>query len=382
MKIAFVCRTLNACGGIERATTLLANTLSRRGHRVYIISWLGSDGVPFFDIDSQIEVHYLAPGQDQTLTGLRSIRRFVLLRRLYRKIKPDAIIISGLYNSIVNVPAALGFNIISWEHFDIKRQHHSIVTRFSRWLSAHFSKYVVTPTIHDAGEYKRIYKAKATRAIPNALTLKVASPSSLQNKVVLSVGRLVRVKGYDLLLDAWSKFDHPDWTLRIVASGKLSQKLQTQVKEKQIKQVEFVPNTPHIIEHYQQSAIYALSSRSENFPLVLLEAMYMGLPCVSFDCGPGPREIIRHEESGLIVPPRDTTAMAQALQTLMIQPELRAQMGKAGRHLSQQYQMDHIVPQWEILLAEMQTSGKSQPLAGTQDVDPTKPTPPQGSSLS
>ena len=352
MNITFVCKTLNACGGTERATTMLANTLFRRGHRVCIISWFGNDGTPFFDIDSQIEVHYLAPSQDQTPKGLRSIRRFILLHRLYQKIKPDAIIISGLYNSIVNVPAAFGFNIISWEHFALKRQHSNIATRIARWLSAHYSMCVVTPTTFDAEGYKRIYKAKKTRAIPNALTLEEASPSPLRNNVILSVGRIVKVKGQDLLLEAWSQIDHHNWTLRIVGSGKREKALRTLVNKKHIRDVEFIPQTPHITAHYQQASIYALCSRSESFGMVLVEAMYMGLPCVSFDCGPGPQEIIHHGENGLLVPPQDTTAMAQALQKLMTRSELRTQMGKAARELSQQYQMDHIVLQWEAVLEE------------------------------
>ncbi len=354
MNITFVCKTLNASGGIERATTLLANTLSRRGHRVYLVSWLGSDGVPFFDIDPDIEVRYLLPSQDKAPALVRDIRRFILMRRCLKKIKPDVVVLSGLYHSIINIPAARSFNVVSWEHSALSRRHKHLITRLARRLSARYSKCVITTTAFDAEGYQRIYKAKRVRVIPNALTLNEATPSSLENKVVLSVGRLETVKGHDLLLEAWSKIEPSDWTLRIVGSGRLLAELQKMVQEKQIKQVEFVPSTPQIAEHYQQASLYALCSRSENFPLVLLEAMYMGLPCISFDCGPGPREIIRHGETGLLVPPQDTTALAQALQELMVRPELRAQMGKTAREQATLYQMDHIVPQWEAVLAEAQ----------------------------
>ena len=352
MKITFVCKTLNASGGIERATTLLANTLSRRGHRVSLVSWLGCDGTPFFDIDPDIEVRYLLPRQDKAPAIIRDIRRFVLMRRCLRNLKPDVVVLSGLYHSIINIPAAKGFNVVSWEHSALSRRHRHLITRLARRLSARYSQCVVTTTAFDAEGYQRIYKAKHVRVIPNALTLKESEASPLDNNVVLAVGRFEKVKGHDLLLEAWSQMEPSDWTLRIVGGGKLLAALQEQVREKQIKQVEFLPSTPQIAEHYRQASLYALCSRSENFPLVLLEAMYMGLPCVSFDCGPGPREIIRHGESGLIVPPQDTVAMAQALQTLMARPELRTQMGEVARELSQQYQMDHIVPQWEAVLQE------------------------------
>ena len=93
MKIVFVIKPLNLCGGIERATILVANALAQAGHQINIVSFVGSDTTPFFEIDKRIQVYYLAPSQDKYPVVVRDIRRIVLLRKYYRRVQPDIIVL-------------------------------------------------------------------------------------------------------------------------------------------------------------------------------------------------------------------------------------------------------------------------------------------------
>ncbi len=353
MKIVFTIKPLNLCGGIERATVLIANELVERGHEVTIISFVGSETTPFFEIDKRINVYYLAPSKDKYPVVVRDIRRIILLKRYYKQIRPDVIVLSGATRSIVNIPAAKGYKVISWEHAAMNHHQYLITTRFSRFLSARYSECVVALTEHDANEYKRQFGAKTTVVIPNPLTLYTSTPATLDEKVVVSVGRLVSIKGFDLLLEAWQKVSHKDWKLYIVGGGKREKKLRKQIAEQNIERVEMVGQSSDVEKYYKNASIYALSSRSESFGLVLTEAMSFGLPAVSFDCGAGPREIIENGVTGIIVPAEDTTAMAKALDSLMENTEQRKLMGKAALERVKRYTMDCVIAQWEELFKQV-----------------------------
>lgn len=353
MKIVFVIKPLNLCGGIERATILVANALAQAGHQINIVSFVGSDTTPFFEIDKRIQVYYLAPSQDKYPVVVRDIRRIVLLRKYYRRVQPDIIVLAGATRSIVNIPGAKGFKVIAWEHAAMSHHRFVPATRISRWLSARYSECVVALTQQDADVYKYKLGAKRTQVIPNPLTLVNPKPSPLQEKVVVSVGRLVSIKGFDLLLDAWKQVQHKDWTLRIVGGGKCAKKLQQKIDKENISRVEMIPQTNNVLEQYQRASIYALSSRSESFGLVLTEAMSVGLPIVSFDCGPGPKEIVEDGVNGVLVPAEDVSAMAHALDELMDQPVRRMEMGKAALEKVKKYEMDNILSLWENLLEQI-----------------------------
>ncbi len=351
MNIVFTIKDINKFGGIERATVLVANALVERGHHVTIISFAGSGTTPFFEIDKKVQVIYLSTIKNIPL--VRDIRRIISLKRLYRQINPDIIILAGTKRALVNLPAARGYRVITCEHSSVSRHQHSPKQRLVRYLSAKYSECIVTPTQWDAEEYKRQFGAKRTLAIPNPLTLQATSPASLEDKVVLSVGRLEKVKGYDLLLKAWSQVQHKDWILRIVGGGKCEQKLREQIQKNNIQRVELVGASRDVAPYYQRAAIYALSSRSESFGLVLTEAMTFGLPIVAFDCGAGPREIVKNEVTGLIVPAKDTAAMARALDKLMEDTALRHTMGENALQELEKYSMESIIMQWETLFKQI-----------------------------
>lgn len=353
MKLVFVIRSLNVCGGIERATIQVANALSQRGYEVSLVSMGGADTKPFFEVNSNIPIFYLAPDKDKYPAVVRDIRRIVLLRRYYKQTQPDLIILAGATRSIVNIPAARGYKVISWEHAALNHKQYAPLIRLSRRLSAHHSRCVVALTQHDADGYKRQYGAKCTVVIPNPLVLQNPERSSLQGKIVVAVGRLVPIKGFDNLLRAWQQVKAPDWKLRIVGSGRSEEALFQQIVRDKIERVEMIPMTADVATQYRQASIYVCSSRSESFGLVLTEAMSVGLPVISFDCGAGPREIVQNGVNGFLVPAGDTKQMAERLEQLMADFDLRQKMGQSGFEYVQKYNVDTVLAQWEELLQKV-----------------------------
>jgi glycosyltransferase involved in cell wall biosynthesis len=105
--------------------------------------------------------------------------------------------------------------------------------------------------------------------------------------------------------------------------------------------------------------LYVLSSRFEGLPLVLIEAAAMGLPAVSFDCQTGPREIIAHGQTGLLVPPLQVNALADALQTCLLDDAIRMRYSQqAATYVGKKFAVDTVVDQWEALFKQL----KSRPL--------------------
>jgi glycosyltransferase involved in cell wall biosynthesis len=99
-----------------------------------------------------------------------------------------------------------------------------------------------------------------------------------------------------------------------------------------------------------RAEVFVLSSRYEGFPVSLLEAMSCGLAVVSFDCDSGPREIIRHERDGLLVPPADPHALAAALARLMRDVPLRASLGTAAREVVERFSTARFEVEWDAVL--------------------------------
>jgi glycosyltransferase involved in cell wall biosynthesis len=134
------------------------------------------------------------------------------------------------------------------------------------------------------------------------------------------MGRLHPQKGFDLLLEAFSRIkdQYPDWSLTILGDGPLREQIESLRDELGLKGRVHLPGAvknPHQV--LKQAELFVLSSRREGFSLALLDAMSYGLPVVAFDCRSGPREIIRDGVDGVLVPPEDVGAMAEALGRLM-----------------------------------------------------------------
>ncbi|MFC6887113.1 MULTISPECIES: glycosyltransferase family 4 protein [Actinomadura] len=189
--------------------------------------------------------------------------------------------------------------------------------------------------------------------IPNAVPALVGGPSPREAKVVLAAGRLVRGKGFDLLVRAFEPLaaEHPDWTLRIFGGGDQHARLKAEIAGRGLAgRVELRARTPSLAGEMERASIYALSSRREGLPMVVLEAMAKGLPVVAFDCPTGPAELITPGRDGLLVPPGDVGALTAALRELIEDPGLRDRLGEEARRSARAYDLDRVGPAWSDVL--------------------------------
>ena len=115
----------------------------------------------------------------------------------------------------------------------------------------------------------------------------------------------------------------------------------------------FFKPVKNIQDKYKEASIYALSSRSEGFGMVLIEAMAYGIPCVAFDCPCGPSGIISNGVNGFLVPNGDITALSDKINKLIEDEPLRKSMGYKARIDVKRYLPDKIVSEWDQLFKDI-----------------------------
>lgn len=187
--------------------------------------------------------------------------------------------------------------------------------------------------------------------IPNPLTKYPDVHSSQNSKTVISVGRYDPVKGFDMLIDAWAivVHRHPDWNLRIVGPGNKTS-YQEQVKRLCLeKSISCRGASDRIYDEMAEASFYVLSSRSEGFGLVLVEAMAVGLPCVAFSCSPGPRSIISHQRNGILVEKDNVHKLANAICYMIENDDERHKYAEQAIIDSEQYSVENIMQKWITL---------------------------------
>ena len=192
--------------------------------------------------------------------------------------------------------------------------------------------------------------------IYNILPFYPQETALLDAKRVISVGRLVLQKGYDMLIEAWEKVSavYPDWKLDIFGEGEERDFLNQLILSKKLENVITI-NTPtnDIISEYLNSSISVMSSRYEGFPMTLLEAAACGLPCVSFDCPDGPAEIIQNNEDGFLVKADDINDLADKIKLLIKDEFLRKDMGIKAKENIKRFSPDVLMKEWDRLFQQV-----------------------------
>lgn len=213
---------------------------------------------------------------------------------------------------------------------------------------------VVALTKGDAQNWK---KAKRIEIIPNFSTMPISQLSACENKRVIAVGRLEWQKGYDRLIDIWTIVTrkHPDWQLDIYGEGGLETQLKETIQATKLSNISIHPYTGNISIEYATSSICVLTSRYEGFSLVLLEALRHGVPCITFDCPYGPKDLIDHEKCGFVIEKGNIDLFAEKLCYLMNHPEIRKQFSTAAVNTAQSYHVDSIMNQWKQLFESLTT---------------------------
>lgn len=354
-KVCFLIGNIGSSGGTERVTSLIANGLSQQ-HEIYVLSLFASEQ-PFFPLEKNIQLFSLfAEKKSMKLmyfSAVLKIRQFMLEHQI------DSLIVVDTISTIFTIPALIGLKTkhICWEHFNFLNNNGSRLRDFSRQLAVKYCDVVVTLTQRD----QQLWQQNLSRI--RAKMIAISNPSPYENqqhqpsqeaKIVLVIGRLCAVKGFDLLLQAWASVSqqHPDWQLKIVGGGEEEQALKDLAAQLQLQHsVDFVGRSNDVASYYRQGSIFCLSSRYEGLPMTLLEAQAFALPIVAFDCETGPAELITVGKNGFLAEKENVADLAKQLSRMMaLDAKSYHEFSQHARQNSEKYNQKNIIKEWSVLI--------------------------------
>lgn len=368
MRITFVIYSLE-CGGAERNAAQMARYWVGCGHDVSVVTLAGSGASDFYDLPEGVDIVRLsAAGRsggfwDKISRNLGRVRR---LRQAIRSLQPD-IVISFMETTNVLVllaTAGTGIDVIVSDRNDPVREYYGPIWRILRNLTYPWAARLVVQTRTVLKRYPRYLTGKAT-AIPNPITdfryceNTTFSAGDKDRKQICAMGRLVRQKGFDLLLDAFGGLaaEFPDWNIVVWGEGSERAALENQRDRMGLtNRVIFKGHTQHPDKAFIEADIFVLPSRWEGFPNVLMEAMASGLPVIAVDCPVGPAEIITHNEDGLLVPCADIPALRNSLRCLMTDEILCQRLGGEAKRVAETYALGRIMKEWDRLVLTDESS--------------------------
>lgn len=350
-KIVFFTESMELMGGMERIIAFLANQFQDE-YEVIILTMYGITS-PYFDVDSTIEslnIHVLPTN------SLSKLKRYFLTWYKLRSYLKKHLDIDYF---IANSPALCCTTILSILGLKnntkfVAFEHHKFSFPGKLWQiireKMFFKYHKVIALTADAQQHYLNINCKSIH-LPNALSIAIGDQAALIHKKIIAVGRLEVVKGFDKLLLAWKQVIdiYPDWTLEIVGTGSNENNLKDLVQDLDItKQVNFFGNSLQVSHNYTNASALVLSSQQEGFGLVLIEAMAHGLPCISFDCDSGPRDIIDDGVNGYLVDDQNVGDLANKIkQYITLTLEEKQKMSLNAKETSHRYSPEIIIERWK-----------------------------------
>ncbi|GEB27881.1 glycosyltransferase family 4 protein [Enterococcus casseliflavus] len=377
MKVTFIVYNIYGIGGTVRTVVNTANYLVNNGYDVSIMSIKKTFDTPKFEIDKQVKLVPLLNTRKQfsdksfkskmaaSINKLPSLfidRNELLYKNL--SLYTDILLIKALKNLksdvvISTFPSLNFFNAkyvnknvvkIGQEHAQLSAHHNTIKRKIKRYYNELDCLTVLTPKEQE--DYEAFLDQSIDiKVIPNGIN-NTEFKTDYSNKVIVSAGRFVFEKGYERLISLYEPIakKYPDWELRIYGSGNDFNLMLDTIFEKGIYNNVFLyPNTPLIMEELSKSSIFVLPSRFESFGMVVIEAMSVGLPVISYDTY-GPTNIIEDSVDGFVVPMDDEKEFQEKLEQLIENHDLLEQMGENAKVKSKSYLFENIGSLWDNLL--------------------------------
>ncbi|QBI53110.1 glycosyltransferase family 4 protein [Streptomonospora litoralis] len=396
MRIRYLLLNAFGTGGTIRTVFNQANTMVGLGNQVEIISVTQHKDEPNFALDERIGLSTIVDqrsekGADRSRSGLAQRYRLwerARLRKLAGSVVPagefaaDAFTrhvereviryLKGVHDGIL-VTTRPGLNILAARYADprlirVAQEHMNLGTHrpdVQEAVKKYYPRFdaVAVLTNRDREDYEKLLPGTRLVRIPNAVHSLEQKPSDHSSKIALAAGRLGPQKGFDMLIPAFKKVveRHPDWQLRIFGTGKKRDELRALIEKHHLyNHVLLMGHTDHMDDELAKSSFYILSSRFEGLPMVVIEAMAHALPVVSFDCPTGPADVITDGKDGLLVPPKNIDALAEAISKMMADRELRSAMGAEALKTAESYGPQTVHPMWEELFSDLvRTTGKN-----------------------
>lgn len=358
-------------GGIEQYLSSLCKMIEN-DYEIEIISTYKVLDEPAFYFNKNIKIKYLIDFGPNTKEVKDSLTKFnpintikecskaakILYLKYFenikaiRNIKSDYVITTRIFhNKLVSLFLNKKIVKIATDH-----NYHNNNFKYINSLIKSCKKFdyfiAVSKTLYNS--YKERFKKTKCIYIPNVIDKKPKSASKLENNTLIAVGRLAEEKGFSDLISVFDLVRQhiSDVKLHLIGDGYLKDSLNQKVKELKLENNVILHgylNKKEIEKYMLDSSIYVMTSITESFGLVLIEAMSYGLPCIAFSSAAGACELI-DDKNGILIEGRDRYEMARSIIDLLNNKKKREKLGSAGRNICEQYISENVKNEWINIL--------------------------------
>ncbi len=361
MKLLFVVPEMGY-GGAERVTSILCNSFADGGNEVKIL-FINPVGESVYPLNENIEIEVVHPASWKKFFSVCRLLNSV--RRITRMYDPDIILTFMSNSCAVAALANLGarYPIIYSERCDPSNTYKELKEKFYKTLIQIFSTGFVFQSEGAKALYSTNIQKKST-IILNPINVQnlPSHYSGERKKEIVSVGRLHPQKNQSMLIRAFSCIaqEYPDYKLLIYGDGELKQALQQQIDDLGLHGKAILKNPiPNILECMSTASVFALSSDYEGLPNTLIEAMSLGLPCISTDCSPGGAAmLIDNNVNGILVPAGNEMKFAEGLRYLLLNKQKAIEMGDEAKKIIAKTNEKKIITEWENYISLIAQKGK------------------------
>ena len=354
-------------GGAQRVVSILCDHWSQNGYQVTLISTYTGEKTNHYLVNENVSLRYLSDSPYLSRSKLVNLLwKLFQLRKLVKSINPNQVI---SFLTRVNVASALSLVGLKIPLTICERTWTPFATLHKKfyWLYKILFKNIdriIVQTDESRTWLHNYFPTIKVNVIPNPTMYPIPfqneqsiDPNSLlqiDRKIILASGRMHKYKQFDLLINAYSSISHKylDWDLVILGDGEervdlLQQSLNLGLE----KRVHLPGSVGNVSVWYQRADLFVLSSSVEGFPNVLLEAMTYGLPCISFDCDTGPRDMIENGINGILIDPADKEfGITRALIRLIDDENYRKEISTNSILLRDRYSVTSIMKKWDHVL--------------------------------
>lgn len=355
MKVLFYISTIRG-GGAARVMTNLANRFVRDTAQVVFVT--NFTDINEYRLSKSVKRFSIEDTESKRNVFIKNIKRICALRRLICNENPD-IVVSFMHEN--DVRAYLATRWVKTKLLLSVRNDPKAV--YKSKMKGCLAKYIYR---HCDGVVFQTEEAKdwfgringKSRIIMNQVAEEFYNTNTeeIVRKNIVTTGKFMEQKNHKLLIDAYKMIEsETNEDLIIYGDGKLREQYQEYIKALGLEQRVLLPgNISNVAESIKDAKVFVMTSDYEGMPNSLMEAMALGLPCISTDCPcGGPRALIDHGKNGLLIQVGDTETLAQYIKELLKKSEWASQIGEEAQIKAKSFKPDMIYKQWKTFLEEL-----------------------------
>ena len=362
MRIAFIL-PLRGPGGAERVASLLCNWWVEQRHAVELVTFEAEGSEGSYALDERVtlrQIDAFSASGGELMRIRTNLRRLGRIRNALKAFNPDIVVAFTTEANIVALLAALrlGVPVVVSERNQPERPGLGRLTPLIRRQTYPLASAIVVQTDAIAAWAKAHFRVPV-HVLPNPVRLTswwMPVEGHAEAAEIVAAGRLVRQKGFDILIESFAQIAaaHPGWTLAIYGKGPERASLEAQIRALGLDgRVYMLGVTSDMPGALAKAGLFVLPSRYEGYPNVLIEALAAGRPVIAADCPGATAEILAGGKYGLLVPPEDKWALTAALARIISEPDLRSRLAARAREAVSELDVDIVGRRWLVLFESL-----------------------------